>query len=452
MVRCPPARLLRLCFMLTAPVLLFASTHSAERTKVTLWFWGAVPEYRQALQDTLIDPINRRQNKYELVVEYRTSVDNDVRLAAIASGGPDIIFTAGPGNVWPLARADKLTPMDAYAKRYGWDERLLAPVLNACRQLGHLYCVTPSLFANGLFYNKAVLRANGWELPKTVQQVEVVMKAAHAKGMYASVTGNKGWQPVNEEYLSIFMNQMMGPLEVRNLLTGRAAWSSLSQLAAITELDRWYKAGYLGGNDYFLLDFDGSFALLSEARSPFFFGPTFALQWAAKYFTGAKAEDLGFAPFPQMKPELPYPIYDIGSTFTLSINANSHVKDECAEVIDFILSADFARNIAKLWPGYWSIPLKDFPRDEGAAGVYKLYYQSLSDISSAVKRGAFGFNVTTFFPNRTKESLSQDLEAVWLDEETPREMLERAGKAFANEKRRGSVLEDIATPIFDNQH
>src|SRR5258708_13358546 len=122
MVRCPPARLLRLCFMLPAPVLLFASTHSAERTKVTLWFWGAVPEYRQALQDTLIDPINRRQNKYELIVEYRTSVDNDVRLAAIASGGPDIIFTAGPGNIWPLARPDQLPPKTTSANSHDRDQ------------------------------------------------------------------------------------------------------------------------------------------------------------------------------------------------------------------------------------------------------------------------------------------------------------------------------------------
>jgi len=76
--------------MLTAPVLLLR--HSFRRKTKVLMVWGAVPEYRQALQDTLIGPINRRQNKYELVIEYRTSVDNDVRLAAIAGGGPTSFY------------------------------------------------------------------------------------------------------------------------------------------------------------------------------------------------------------------------------------------------------------------------------------------------------------------------------------------------------------------------
>jgi raffinose/stachyose/melibiose transport system substrate-binding protein len=414
-----------------------------------MWFWGAPPEYRQALEEHLVAAFNQSQSQYQLVIEYRTSVDNDVRLAAIANRGPDIIFTAGPGNVWPLARAGKLAPLEAYDQRFGWHDRLLGPVLDTCRQFGHLYCVTPSLFTNGMFYNKTVLAANGWQVPKTAAELEAIMKAAQAKGLYASVTGNSAWQPVNEDYLSIFLNQLIGPAGVRDLLTGRLSWTSPAMVAAMTELDRWYKAGYLGGNDYFVLDFDTAFALLSRGRSPFFFCPTFSLQWAAKYFTGARANDLGFAPFPRMNPRLPFPIYDVGSAFTLSINSNSKVKDGAAQVLDFILSARFARAVGRIWPGYWSIPLKEFPADESAVGVFKIYNQSMAAISAAVQRGAFGFDVTTFFPNKTKDLLTQDIEAVWLGEESPAEMLARAAKAFAQEQKRGAVMDKLAIPTFD---
>jgi len=424
---------------------------AAERQKITMWFWGASPEERQALRKALVIPFNSSQRKYELTIQFRTSVDNDVRVAAIANKGPDIVYTSGPGDVWPLARAGKLEPLDALAEKYGWNERLLPPVLNTCRELGHLYCVPPSLIVNGMFYNKAVLRENGWRVPRTAAELEAVMKAAQAKGLYASVTGDQGWQPVDQDYVSLFLNQMVGPERLYDVLTGRSAWTSPDMVAAISALDRWYKAGYLGGSDYFVLDFDESMSLLQRRRSPFFFGPTLAFQWAKKYFTGADSEDLGFAPFPQMNSARPYPIYDIGSSFTLSINANSRVKAGAAQVLNMILSPQFVLRISEAWPGYWSVPLRHIPHDPGAVGVVRAYYQSLAEISAAVRNGTFGYNLSSFFPNRTAYLLGQDIESVWVNEETPLEMLTRAGKVFARERQLGRVLDSIPAPILNTK-
>jgi len=446
----PPVRRLRRLLPVIGLLAILGPKFAAgsERATVTMWFWGASVVQRQALQDALVKPFNDQQDKYRLVIEYRTTVDSDVRIAAIANRGPDIVYTSGPASVSPLARAGKVEPLEAYSKQYGWDDRLLAPVLDACRQYGHLYCVTPSLCVNGMFYNKAVLRANGWPVPKSRAEVEAVMRAAQAKGMYASVTGNSGWQPVNEDYISIFFNQMLGPAKIHDLLTGRISWSSPDVEAAVSELDRWYKAGYLGGSDYFVLDFESSLALLAQKRSPFFFSPSFLFQWAGSYFKGPEADNLGFAPFPRLNPQLPYPIYDVGSAFTLSINANSTVKAGAAQVLNMILSPQFVLAVSKQWPGYWSIPLKNFPADPTAVGVVKSYYQSMAAISAAVKSGVFGYNAASYFPSATKDLLVQDLEGVWLDQETPREMLIRAGRVFAKERARGAVINDIPTPHF----
>ncbi|MEA3150031.1 MAG: raffinose/stachyose/melibiose transport system substrate-binding protein [Gammaproteobacteria bacterium] len=425
-----------------------SAAQGTERAAITLWFWGASPAYRQALDGALVKPFNERQQKYTLIIEYRTTVDSDVRIAAIANRGPDLVYTSGPGTVTPLARAGKLAPLDAYAKQYGWSERLLAPVLGACRQLSHLYCVPPSLSVNGMFYNKAVLRENGWAVPTSRQDVESIMKAAQAKGLYGSVTGNSGWQPSNEDYLSIFFNQILGPAKFHDLLTGRLAWSSPDAVGAMSELDRWFKRGFLGGEDYFVLDFDTSLALLHQKQSPFFFAPNLGFQWAVNYFKGADADDLGFAPFPQMNPSVPYPLYDVGSAFTLSINANSTVKDGAAEVLDMILSPEFVLAISRQWPGYWSIPLKRFPDDPGALGVARAYYRSMVDVSAAVSAGSFGYNAASYIPNATKDLLIQDLESVWLDQETPRDMLIRADRVFTKERARGFLIDDIpAAPI-----
>lgn len=417
------------------------------KEKITMWFWGASPAYQQALTDALVTPFNASQADYELTIEYRTSVDNDVRVSVMAGQGPDLVYTSGPADVTPLAKAGKLAPMEAYAEKYGWSERLLTPVLNTCRQIGHLYCLPPSVMADGMYYNKAVLAENGWAVPKTREEVETIMKAAQEKGLYASVTGNSGWQPINENYASIFLNQMVGPKYLYELLSGRGDWSSPEMVAAIADLNRWYKAGYLGGKDYFSLNFDSSLSLLHQKKSPFFFAPSFSYQWAVNYFKDAEADNLGFAAFPNLNPNQPYPIYSIGSAFTYSINANSQVKDGAAMVLDRMMSPEFARDIAKVWPGYWSIPLNDFPTDPAATGITKSYFDAMVDIAAAIKKGQFGYKIVAFFPPATKDIFIQDIEAVWLDKETPEEMLAKAGKAFTKEFDRG-LVQEVTAPTF----
>lgn len=418
------------------------------RREITMWFWGASPAERAALERALVIPFDHSQSRYYLAIQYRTSVDNDVRVAAIANRGPDIIYTSGPGDVWPLAKAGKLEPLDKAAKQFGWSHRLLAPILNSCMELGHLYCVPPSLIVNGMFYNSAVLRENGWTVPTNAAELVRIMNAAQKKGLYASVTGDQGWEPVDQDYVSLFLNQLVGPEELYRVLTGTASWTSPAMLAAISELDRWYKAGYLGGNEYFVLNFDESMSLLSRGRSPFFFGPTLAFQWAARYFTRADSRNLHFAPFPSMNASLPYPIYDVGSAFALSINAHSPVKNGAAEVLNMILSRQFLERISDAWPGYWSIPLQHVPRTTSGSGVVTAYYRSLRDISDAVRHGRFGYNVSSFFPNRTAYSLGEDIESVWVGEETPEQMLGRASKTFAREHQLGRVLDTIPAPHY----
>ncbi|QQA41764.1 ABC transporter substrate-binding protein [Pelagovum pacificum] len=423
----------------TALALVAGAASAQDRQTITMWFWGASPEYREALDAALTQPFNESQDEYELVIEYRNTVDNDVRVSVMAGQGPDLVYTSGPSDVTPLARAGMLEPMEGYAEQYGWTDRLLEPVLNTCQQLDHLYCLPPSVMADGMFYNKAVLADLGYEVPTTVAELEEIMVAAMDAGMYGSVTGNSGWQPINENYSSIFMNQMVGPEAMYELLTGGGDWQSAEMTAAMEELDRWFKAGYLGGDDYFSLNFDSSLQLLSQGEAPFFFAPSFSYQWAVNYFSDETADNLGFTAFPNMNEDMPYPIYSIGSAFTYSINANSEVKDGAAMVLDMMFSPEFATEIARTWPGYWSIPLVEFPEDPEATGITAAYYDTMESITDAVGEGVFGFKVVSFFPPETKDVFISDLEAVWLDRMSIDDMLAAATRAFSREYERGLV-------------
>lgn len=426
-------------FALLATTVALLPLQAAARETVTLWFWGASPEYREALETTLVQPFHDAQDTYDLVIEYKNDVDNDVRVSVMAGEGPDIVYTSGPSWVSPLAKAGKLADLSDYAEKYGWNDRIVAPSMQACTQQGGLYCMTPSLVSDGMFYNAKVLEENGWEVPKTGAELEEIMKAAQEKGMYASAVGNNGWQPINENYSSTFINQFVPPAELEKMLTGEASFDSPEMLAAMEELNRYYKAGYLGGDDYFSLNFDSSISALAEEKTPFFFAPSFAFQWAMSYFTGDKADDIGWAAFPQLSDAVAYPNYSVGAAFALSVNANSDVIDGAAEVLDMIMSKRFAADIATVWPGYWSIPLQDFPTNPEASGVVKAYFDAATAVSGAVADGRFGYKVQTFFPAKTTDVLVKDVEAMWLDKETPEEVVATTAKTFDRELKRGLV-------------
>ena len=337
--------------------------------------------------------------------------------------------------------------LDAYAEKYGWNDRLVAPALASCTTGGHLYCLPPSILADGMFYNKRLLEENGWPVPKTGEELEKIMTEAQKLGLYASATGNKGWQPVNENYSSIFLNQYVGPEKLYRILTGELSMDAPEVLDAMKNLDRWYKAGFLGGSDYFSLDFDTSLKLLSEGKTPFFFAPDFAYQWAINHFTGDLADDIGWTAFPQMTGAVEYPVYSIGSAFTYSINGASKHKDAAAQVLDIMMSPEFVVSMAKVWPGYWAVPLKDFPSDPDATGVVAAFYASAKEVADAVAAGNFGYKVQAFFPPATTDVYIKDVESMWLSKSTPEQVVAAAKKEFDKELGRG-LVQDIPKNRF----
>lgn len=423
-----------------------ACAPSQGRETITMWFWGATPNYREALEQALIAPFNASQRKYELRVQYRPSVDNDVRVALMGGGGPDLVYASGPANVALLARAGKLMPLDTYAKANGWTIRLQTPLLQSCTFYGHIYCLPLSMEADGLFYNKAVLHRYGWIVPRTEADAEQIMEQAQHLGLYASVTGNKRWQPVDVNYSSIFINNYLGQFNMTCLITGRSSWESPRLVQALTDLRSWYQRGFLGGRDYFALDFDLSSMLLIEGRSPFMFAPTILFQWFPRYLSGDRTDVIGFAPIPQMNSRVPYPFFDIGDAFTYSINAQSKVKDGAVAVLQMMLSPRFVTEIARRWPGYWVPPLKSFPTDPQASPLDRSFYAAIAQVSQAISSGSYGYRVDSFLPPATMQVLIKDVEAMWLDQETPQQVLAKVEHTFRHEQSRG-LSPDVAPPL-----
>ena len=385
------------------------------REEITMWFWGAEPYAQEALKTILVDKYNASQDQYQLVVEFRPSVDSDMTTALAANQGPDIVYGSGPAFVMPLVEAGKLENLDAYSEQYGWADKILTPYYESGTVNGNLYSLVNGVSTMGVFYNKKVLADNGWEVPTTIEELEKIMDEAMEKGLYASVTGNKGWQPVNENYASLFLTHVAGPETMYKVLTGEESWVNDDVKAAIQMSKDWWDKGYLGGEDYPNLNFSESLQLLSEEKSPFFIGPSIAFQWAASYFTDDKAEDIAFIPFPATE-QVPETTYTLGAACTLSINANADQahKDEAAKIIDMMMNAEFMQEMTAAWPGYWGTPLKDISSVDSSNMDYlsAQFVEVCKSVSDAVNKGNFGYYDNVFFPAATQTRIV-NIDEVW---------------------------------------
>lgn len=413
----------------------------AGRETITMWFWGTEPYAQEAMKKALIDPYNASQDKYQLTVEYRPTVDSDLNTALAANQGPDIVYGSGPAFVMPLVEAGKLENMDVYAKEYGWKDRLLEPYYESGTVQGSLYSVPNGISTIGVFYNKKVLADNGWEVPKTIQEMEAIMDQALAKNMYASVTGNKAWKPVNENYASLFLTHYAGPETVYKALKGEEKWENPQVKAAVEKSKEWWDKGYLAGQDYVNLNFSESLGLLADEKSPFFIGPSIAFQWAASYFTGDKAENIVFIPFPATE-QVPNETYTLGAACTLSINANAKDdhKVEAAKIIDRMIQPEFTQIITTAWPGYWGTPLKDLSGIDTSSMGYlsSQFIETTKKVSEAVNNGNFGFYSNVFFPAGTQQEFV-NIEEVWYGTVEVDPYLQRIDKTFAEELQKGMV-------------
>ncbi|MDR2404476.1 MAG: extracellular solute-binding protein [Spirochaetaceae bacterium] len=442
-------------FPLYAPPL-YGGGQQTGREQITMWFWGAAPEYRMVLEEALVKPYNASQDTYELVVSYDNAVDNNIATALAADGGnaPDIVYGSGPAFVSQYAQAGKLLDLTPYAARYGWIERIMPAIYEAGKVNGKLYCLPGGTVTMGVFYNKKVLndlRAKDPSLPRgvpaTIAEFERFMEAALKNGYYASVTGNKGWKPVNENYSTIFLNAVAGPENVYKAVNGQKAFTDAEFVKAVNKSAEWYQKGYLGGGhilnetlviDYPNLNFAESCQLLADDKAAFFVGPSLAFQFMNTYFQGNKTENLGFTVFP-MDPSIPTQSYVLGVVNSFSIWSGSKHADEAAKIMDMMMSSAFAQSLARVWPGYWAVPLNEFnPDTSGFSSLSLEFVSTIQKMYRSVASGNFGIHISTFYPPLTQAALI-DIERVWLKDQTAEEFLRNVAAEYQKDAARGSI-------------
>ncbi|HEU0115561.1 MAG TPA: extracellular solute-binding protein, partial [Thermomicrobiales bacterium] len=218
---------------------------------------------------------------------------------AIASGtGPDIIFyDAGPGYAGVLANAGLLLPLDQYAAKYGWGEKIGAPSKEATTIGGKWYGMPLQVDLIGMYYNKTLLDKEGLAVPKTFDDLISFCGQARAKGYIPiAFSDNPGWQAFHE--FSMTANQMIGPDAMRNLLyDNQGSWDTPPIVTAIKD---WF----VDLNKANCLPPDPAGITYDDGNSLFYTGQAL-LNPTGSWIIGEMGEQMtdyqvGFVPFPTL--------------------------------------------------------------------------------------------------------------------------------------------------------
>lgn len=403
---------------------------------VTWWYEIANPDEQRIIDRNIIQPYRAAHPDSDLRIDYRgTELDRQMRIAMLSGSGPDVVFTAGPAYVAPMAQAGQLLSLDGYAEQYGWNERLLPVFLEMGRYDGALYALPTTYETLGLFFNKTVLEDNGWSQPSNIAELESLADAMLAEGIVPFAAGNAAWRGTNEWFVSLVINAVAGTDTVYSALTGETPWTDPAFVESIETLKRWWDKGYFGPNYFSMNGNEEAAAMLASGAAGMMPTGTWQFKNVARYFGESGAEP-SFTAFPSAEGAGVFPL-GVGSTF--SIAATSSQPDKAATVLDFIFTPAIYSSMGTDWQGNWNLPLSDLSEVTMGDTVLPLYTDAMAALATAVNEGNYGYTTWTFLPPATNNYIVNGIEQVWLNQIDAGTFLTEVDKLFQQELAEGKV-------------
>ncbi|BCN30636.1 ABC transporter substrate-binding protein [Anaeromicropila herbilytica] len=293
------------------------------------------------IEQTLFDNYMKENPNVKIEVEALDDEAYKTKFKAYASGNslPDLVNAWGqPSFLNEVIDAGILAELnkDDY-KDYGF----IDGSLEGFSKDGKLYGLPRNTDVMAFYYNKAIFKKNGWEVPKTYADLITLAGKIKAKGLIpCSMDGSDKWP------LSIFMNDLVAKLEGDYKTEYRKSiesgdFSNPSYKKAAELLQEAVKAG-LFQSGFETSDYGTSLNLFANGQ-------------AAMYYMGSW--EMSMATNPDVIPEVRdnigvfmMPVVDGGKGKVTDIaawngggyavTANSKVKDEAIKLLNYMFKQD----------------------------------------------------------------------------------------------------------------
>jgi len=317
-------------------------------------------------------------------IQYLTMDDEKKTLpTSLASGsGPDIFdYDAAEGALGVLAISGLVRPMDEYAEKYGWFDRLSDSVVARTTYDDTFYAVPRASEAVGIFYNASMFEAQGIEAPTTYDAFLSAADALKSAGVTPIAFGNKDqWPSSHLVGAAIHATVPVDDIVSIESIEGSGTYSGADVTEALQTALGWVNSGYVTPN------FNGVSA--DDAFKSFVTGEAGMFIEGSGYtpdiIDSMGDNDIRFIPFPMINSALARQA-EGGVGGSWAISSSSKAPAIAADWINFVHFSDQAE---KLWLEAGVLPTTDYSTD--GTDIAPLLQENVDVVQAASDGGGIG--------------------------------------------------------------
>lgn len=371
-----------------------------------------------------------------------------IQTALQAKSGPDIVRGASATQTLAWSKANLLADLSAYEKKYGWSDKLLSWAIDAfTTKDGKLFAMPMRVDTMLLYYNKTLFQQKGWKLPENQDDLEGLAAEVKGHGMIPFGATNVDWTAGPEWLMTVFWNHHSGPEALYQALTGKLQWTDPVFVDAVALLKSYFDKGWFAGgtSKYFSVPSQQMGASFGSGKVAMFPQGEWWMSAVGAFFGKAanNGNDWDWAPFPSLRDEVTYPLYELGIGGSLGINAASKNKGGAAKFLNWYYTnrQQALQRMADV-PATYNIPIQ-FADSDIPSGIDPRSKRLLTALNAAVDNGNYGYVTWTWWPPKSDVFVYQGLEKVLTGKMTPKAYCAQLNTTFQQEAKAGAIPQII---------
>lgn len=370
-----------------------------------------------------------------------------IQTALQAKSGPDVVRGASATQTLAWSQAHLLADLSEYDDKYKWSDTLLPWAIDAFKKDGKLWALPMRVDTMLLYYNKTLFADKGWSVPKNRDELEALATEAHGNGIIPFGATNVDWAAGPEWLMTVFWNHFSGPDALYQALTSKIRFTDPVFVDAVALLKSYFDKGWFGGgtDKYFSVPSQEMGAQFGAGKVAMFPQGEWWMSAVGPFFGKAAGNDneWDWTPFPSLRSEVAYPLYEIGIGGSLGINAASKNKDGAAKFLDWYYTnrKEAIQRMAAV-PATYNIPIplstSDLPNSMDPRSK-----RLLTAVTDAVHNGNYGYVTWTWWPAQADVYVYQGLEKVLTGKTTPKDYCAQLDALFRQGAASGGVPQII---------
>jgi raffinose/stachyose/melibiose transport system substrate-binding protein len=360
---------------------------------------------------------------------------NPTLVPALNAGeGPDIwMGGSGPGQPQAIIEAGHALDLTPYYCTLGWNEIIPEEIVGYTSSDGKLWALGDSVETTLMFYNAAIFKENGLEVPQTWADLMAACETLKGAGFTNPIgLGGADKYPISW-WQSLLWGRFAGPEGVNDVMFGDGSWNSEPFIQATAKLKEMNDAGCFGASPLAELQDDVEARFWRGDIPMIFTGP-----WVIGPGIDAVGDDIvNFGVFqvpPPVDGDPIYPSADIGTGWY--INAATEHPDEAADFLNYMLFDQNSRKV--MLESGDNVPVGEL--DLEGVDLPQIVQDVFALSNEYRDNGTIHAFLDTVTPASMTDVSYDGLQAVLAGQMTPEQFTETVQQAWEAAKAEGEIL------------